>query len=116
MSDSAFNPGLAHALGAGAPVIVYLQSPKEKIWGLLLSVTTAGVVVRGLDLVVFDEWMRQEARDDERALGPSTLFYPMHRLERMERDETIGSLTSYADRFAQAVGRPVTEARGMAAE
>ena len=106
-----FGPGTD--LSAGAPVILYLQNPKEKVWGLLISVASAGVVVRGLDLATFDEWMRQEARDDERALGPSTLFYPMHRLERMERDETLGTLLSYADRFAQMVGRTVEEARGM---
>ena len=34
----------------------------------------------------------------------------MARVERMERDETIGPLVSYADRFAQEVGRTVDEA------
>jgi len=100
-------------LAANAPVVLYLQSPKEKVWGLLLSVGTAGIVLRGLDLRVFDDWMRQEARGDEPVIGLSTLFYPMHRVERMERDETIGPIVSYADRFAQEAGRTVLEALGV---
>ncbi len=103
------------ALGEGAPVVLYLREPKEKVWGVLVSMTTPGIVVRGLDLEVFDDWMRQEARRDEVLIGLSTLFYPMNRIERMERDETVGPLTSYADRFAREVGRSVFDAaRGRA--
>jgi hypothetical protein len=100
-------------LAAHAPVVLSLQSPKEKFWGLLLSVSPAGIVLRGLDLVVFDDWMRQEARGEETVIGLATVFYPMHRVERMERDETIGAITSYADRFAQGSGRTVLEAIGV---
>jgi len=100
-------------LAANSPVVLYLQSPKEKIWGLLLSVSTAGIVLRGIDLVIFDDWMRQEARGVEQVLGLSTFFYPMHRVERMERDETIGPIVSYADRFAREAGRTVLEAVGL---
>lgn len=104
-------------LNAGSPVVLYLREPKEKIWGLLLSMSPAGIVVRGLDLAVFDDWMRQEARGEEPFLGLLTLFYPMNRLERMERDETVGPIISYADRFAREVGRTVDEAaRGRSAD
>jgi hypothetical protein len=37
----------------------------------------------------------------------------MHRVDRMEGDETIGPLVSYGDRFALEVGRPVLEALGL---
>ena len=100
-------------LTRGVPVILYLQAPKEKIWGILVSLSPSGVVVRGLDLVVFDEWMRQEARGEEAGLGLATIFYPMGRLERMERDESLGPLASYADRFYRAVGRSVHDAAGL---
>jgi hypothetical protein len=102
-----------HDLTGGTPVILYLQGPKEKVWGLLVSLGPAGVVVRGLDLVVFDEWMRQEARGEEAGLGLATIFYPMGRLERMERDETVGPLASYADRFHREVGRTVFDVAGL---
>ena len=100
-------------LTPGAPVILYLQAPKEKVWGILVSLTPSGIVVRGLDLVVFDEWMRQEARGEEAGLGLATIFYPMSRLERMERDESLGPIASYAERFYRAVGRTVHEAAGV---
>src|ERR687891_646341 len=63
----------ALSLSAGDPVILYLQVPKEKVWGLLVSLGTAGVVVRCIDLAAFDDWMRQEARRDEPYLGLSTV-------------------------------------------
>ncbi len=97
------------ALSEGDPVIVYLQAPKEKMWGLLLSIGPAGLVLRCIELSAFDDWMRQEARGDEATLGLSTVFYPMGRVEKMERDETTGPLTSYADRFLGEVGRSVRD-------
>jgi hypothetical protein len=106
-------PWEALSLSAGHAVIVYLQVPKEKVWGLLVSLGTAGVVVRCIDLAAFDDWMRQEARGDEPYLGLSTIFYPMNRVERMERDETMGPVMSYADRFAREVGRTVHEIIGL---
>ena len=103
------------SLGEGAPVVLYLRDPKEKVWGILVSLATAGIVVRGIDLHVFDDWMRQEARRDDVLLGLTTLFYPMGRIERMERDESLGPVSSYADRFAAEVGRTVFDAaRGRA--
>lgn len=103
------------ALGEGSSVVLYLRDPKEKVWGILVSMSTPGVVVRGLDLEVFDDWMRQEARREDVLIGLTTLFYPMNRIERMERDESVGPLTSYADRFAAEVGKTVLEAaRGRA--
>jgi hypothetical protein len=83
-------------LAAGRPVILYLQAPKEKIWGILVSLTPSGV--------------------EEVGLGLSTIFYPMSRLERMERDETLGPLLSYADRFLAEVGRTVFVAAGLEPE
>jgi hypothetical protein len=100
-------------LTEGSPVILYLQNPREKVWGLLLSLGTAGIAVRGLDLAVFDDWMRQEARRDESLIMPTTLFYPMHRVERLERDETSGPLPGYVDRFALEVGRSVRQVLGL---
>lgn len=101
------------SLSAGDPVIVYLQVPKEKVWGLLVSLGTAGIVVRCIDLAAFDDWMRQEARRDEPYLGLSTVFYPMNRVERVERDQTTGPVISYSDRFAREVGLSVRQVIGL---
>jgi hypothetical protein len=99
----------------GTPIVLYLQNPKEKVWGILLSLLPSGVMLRGIDLAAFDDWMRQEAQSDETMLGLTSLFYPMSRVERMERDETVGPATSYAERFATTVGRTVQQAIGLGA-
>ncbi len=94
---------------AWQPVVAYLHTPKEKVWGLLISINTAGVTVRGLDLTAFEAWMRQEARQQETMIGLTTLFYPASRLERLELDETVGPVLSLADRFEAEVGQTVHE-------
>jgi hypothetical protein len=94
---------------AWQPVVVYLHTPKEKVWGLLVSINTSGVTVRGLDVAVFEDWMRQEARRQETMIGLTTLFYPASRLERLELDETVGPVLSLAQRFEAEVGRTVHE-------
>lgn len=100
-------------LTLGAPIVLYLRDPKEKIWGILGSLTPAGIVLRGIDLAAFEDWMRQEVRGEEDLLGLVTLFYPMHRVERLEKDETVGPVISYAERFAKEVGRTVQETLGL---
>jgi hypothetical protein len=100
-------------LGRGCPVIVSLQAPKEKLWGVLISIDASGVCVRGLDLRIFDEWMRQEAKGEEQLLGVSTLFFPMNRLERLELDERVGQVPAYSDRFLEEVGRSAVEVVGI---
>ena len=102
-------------IAAGTPIILYLHSPKEKVWGVLLALLPSGIMLRGLDLRSFDDWMRQEAHGDENLIGLTSLFYPMHRVERAERDETVGAAISYSERFALAVGRTVQQALGFQA-
>jgi hypothetical protein len=97
----------------GAPVVLYLHTPREKIWGILISLQTAGLVLRGLELAVFEDWIRQLARADDDALGAVTAFYPMSRVERLELDETAGPILSCADRFERQVGRSVWDVLGL---
>ena len=40
-------------------VIVSLHTPKEKLWGSLVSMNAAGVTIRGIDLNSFDDFIRQ---------------------------------------------------------
>jgi hypothetical protein len=96
----------------GAPVLIYLHTPREKIFGLLISLQPAGIVVRGIDLAVLDDFRRQEARG-ETGLGLLTLFYPMSRVERMERDETDGGIEGIAARFQQKTGRGIADVAGL---
>jgi hypothetical protein len=90
-------------------VIVSLHSPKERIWGEVVELTTAGVTVRGIDLNSFEDFI-QEVRDPEtEGIGLPTLFFPMQRVERIALDERRGSVPSLAETFAQRVGRTLSE-------
>jgi hypothetical protein len=97
----------------GSPVLVYLHSPREKVVGVLVGLQPAGVVLRGIDLEAFEDWVRQEARGEEPELGLLTLFYPMNRVERIERDETVGGYEGFADRFRRETGRSLGEAASL---
>jgi hypothetical protein len=98
---------------AGTPVLVHLHSPREKVFGVLVDLQTAGVTMRGIDVVAFEDWVRQEARGEGPELGLLTIFYPMNRVERLERDETVGGLEGLADRFRRETGRSLLEAAGF---
>jgi hypothetical protein len=102
----------AAGFAPGTPVLIYLHTPREKVFGVLLALQPAGIGVRGIDLNAFDDFVRQEARG-ETGLGFVTLFYPMSRVERMERDETVGGIEGIADRFRRETGREVQEAVGL---
>ena len=97
---------------SGTPVLLYLHSPREKVFGVLVSLQSAGIAVRGIELAAFEDFLRQEARG-EKGLGLVTLFYPMNRVERVERDETVGGLEGIADRFQRETGRSILEAAGL---
>ncbi|MGH9320325.1 MAG: hypothetical protein ACRD3V_10635 [Vicinamibacteria bacterium] len=93
-------------------VLVNLQNPKEKVWGVLLSIQASGITVRGIDLNSFDDWSRAVARGD-RDMGLSTTFFPIHRVERVTLDETIGSTPSLAETFEARVGQDVWSFLGL---
>lgn len=85
-------------------VLVHLTNPREKFWGLLKDESPAGVTVRGISLDVFEDWLRQVVRREEISAPPSTVFFPMYRVERIFADETAGEFVSFADRFRKTVG------------
>ncbi len=92
---------------AGTLVLLHLVAPKEKYWGLLLSMGPAGVTLRGIDVALFDDWARQHRGAEEGELGLTTLFVPMHRVEKIFEDARVGSVASYAERFFEIVGKDV---------
>jgi hypothetical protein len=93
-------------------VVVSLQNPKEKVWGVLLSVSASGITVQGIDLNSFDDWSRAVARGD-RDMGLSTVFFPIHRVERVNLDETVGSVVSLAETFESRTGEDVWSYLGL---
>jgi len=97
---------------SGETVLAYLREPQEKLWGVLRRLDAAGIVLEGVDLTSFDDWVAQIERGEDSVVGPSVLFVPTPRIEKILLDRPSGSLPSLADRFLRRTGRPVQEVLG----
>ena len=100
----------------GALVIVHLVNPTEKFWGILQELGVAGVMLRGINVSSFDDWMAQAVRPGDQSLGLSTMFVPLFRVERLFLDEAVGEVESYRQRFQSRVGVPVERYLGLEEE
>ena len=87
----------------GALVIATLSSPREKFWGAILALSPEGISLRGVDLVSFEDLVSQIKAGDPFTSG--VVFFPMHRVERMELDLPEGGILSLAQRFAEKTGQ-----------
>ncbi len=94
----------------GTPVLITLSSPREKFWGGIIAISQAGVSVRGIGLESFEDFVRQ-VRDGD-SVTASAVFFPMHRIERMEVDERNGEVPSMIERFKVKCGHDANEFLG----
>jgi hypothetical protein len=106
---------MIEGLPQNAIVIVNLVNPKEKFWGVLLSVSAAGLTLRGVNLDSFEDWVRQIVSGEESSIDLVTMFFPLFRLERMFLDEPVGAIQSYSDHFTEVVGIRPEKYIGLAA-
>jgi hypothetical protein len=90
-------------------VVVSLQSPKERFFGRLVEISASGVTVRGIDLNAFDDWMNHIKLREESGVQPTTIFFPLHRVEKIILDEGIGAIPSLSDTFLTKVGVSVAD-------
>ena len=90
-------------------VVLSLHSPKERVWGEMLSMSQAGVTMRGIDLASFDDFVSQVLHPEGDRIGLPTLFFPMTRVERIALDEARGSIPSLAEMFERKVGRSLAD-------
>ena len=103
-------------LEPGAAVVVHLGQPREQVFGVLLSMNLAGLILRGIAIGSVDDWIRQATADEAQDagegphahLGLTQTFFPMHRVERISLDEPAHGLPSIGDRFRDRVGRELT--------
>jgi len=91
-------------MDTGAYVVVHLVNPREKFWGILRGSSPSGVTIRGLSLEGFEGWLREIAHKEPPSFHPATVFFPLHRVERIFEDETMGEVISFADRFRRQTG------------
>ena len=99
----------APQIGPGEPILAYLREPQDKLWGVLRRLDASGVVLEAIDLGSFDDWVAQVECDEENIVGPSVLFIPMGRVEKILLDSPSGRIPSLAQRFEHRTGRTVHE-------
>jgi hypothetical protein len=96
-------PQAAVPFRPGALVIVTLTAPREKYWGAILHLSGEGLSLRGIDVASFDDLSSQIKNGEPFTSG--VIFFPMHRVERMELDLPEGNIQSLSQRFAQKTGQ-----------
>jgi hypothetical protein len=83
-------------------VIATLNNPREKFWGMILGLAPEGLSLTGIELASFDD-LTVMVRDQE-PFTPAVVFFPMHRVERIELDLPDGNLPSLSQRFQTKTG------------
>jgi len=87
----------------GVMVLVSLGEPREKFWGVVVALSPAGLSIRGIDLQSFDDSAAMVKSDEP--FTPTSVFFPMHRVERIELDTNSGGVPSLSERFTTRTGR-----------
>jgi len=102
-SLSAHNPAtFGNPFFPGAVVIVTLGNPREKLWGSVLALAPEGLSLCGIELTSFDDLIA--TIKEGTPFSPGVLFFPMHRVERIEIDLPDGEIPSLAQRFQSRTG------------
>ena len=86
----------------GSVVVVTLGNPRDKFWGMILALAPEGLSMSGLEMASFEDFVVM-VKDGE-SFTPSVVFFPMHRIERIELDVPDGSLPSLSQRFSSRTG------------
>ena len=86
----------------GSLVIVTLCNPREKFWGMILALASEGLSLSGAELASFEDLILMVKSGEP--FTPAVVFFPMHRIERVELDSPDGSLPSLSQRFMAKTG------------
>jgi hypothetical protein len=98
---------------SGAMVIVTLGNPRDKFWGMILALAPEGLSISGVELASFEDLVVMVK--DRESVTPAVVFFPMHRIERIELDLPDGSLPSLSQRFSAKAGRDPAQLLGSTA-
>ena len=92
-------------------MLATLNSPREKYWGAVLELNVAGLSIRGIDLNSFEDFIGLVREDEPVSAG--AVFFPTHRVERIELDARNGAIPSLSDRFQGKTGRTASAVFGV---
>jgi hypothetical protein len=87
----------------GCMVVLTLGNPRDKYWGMILSLAPEGVGLGGIELASFEDLVVMVKEGE--AYTPAVVFFPMHRIERIELDLPDGNLPSLSQRFFSKTGQ-----------
>jgi hypothetical protein len=102
--------GRARPFSHGSMVVVTLGNPRDKFWGMILELAAEGLSIRGIELASFEDLVVM-VKDGE-ASTAAVVFFPMHRIERIELDLPDGSVPSLSQRFSAQTGLNPAELLG----
>lgn len=83
-------------------VILTLGNPREKVWGAILALTAHGISLSGIELGSFEDFTSMIKAGDQPSFG--VVFFPMHRIERVELDSSDDNIPSLSQRFTAKTG------------
>jgi len=92
-------------------VIVTLGNPRDKCWGMILALTVEGLSLCGIELASFDDVIA--VLKEGSPFSPGVVFFPMHRVERIELDLSDGDVPSLSQRFSERTGLDAATALGQ---
>jgi hypothetical protein len=101
-AGSAAQPPARAPFSPGSMVAVTLGNPRDKFWGMILALAGEGLSMTGIELASFEDFVVM-VKDGE-PFSPAVVFFPMHRIERIELDLPDGSLPSLSQRFSTKTG------------
>jgi len=99
--DPRYSPG-KNPFPPGSIVIVTLANPREKLWGAVVALLPEGLSLCGVELASFDDLLSMVKEGE--SVSPGVIFFPMHRIERIELDLPDGNLPSLSQRFTSKTG------------
>jgi len=94
--------GIENPFQPGAIVLLTLGNPREKFWGAILALTAQGLSLAGIELGSFEDLVSMIKAGDLASCG--VVFFPMHRIERVELDSPDGNIPSLSQRFTAKTG------------
>ena len=95
-----FNAG--NPFQPGAMVLLTLGNPREKFWGAILNLNGQGLSLSGIELGSFEDLVSMIKAGDPASSG--VVFFPMHRIERVELDLPNDNVPSLSQRFTAKTG------------
>src|ERR1700722_20479404 len=101
MSRDSRRPG-QNRFSPGSMVVATLSNPREKFWGMILTLAPEGLSLSGAELASFED-LATLVKEGE-PFTPAVVFFPMHRIERVELDLPDGGLPSLSQRFLARTG------------